>query len=216
MADFHNKTAAHMFGEYVANSVSVHEKRANPLALAARVAPRIAPAVSKAVGGAAKILRRPPPPLPVPFSMTAAAKAVNQSKIKDLATKYLGQIGSQADDAVQAVHGGFRGVTGRGGDAARYVANHTRNSLKAIGDTAARAGFNPENLGDVSKFFNQQGNRIKELVTNSIGAQRMAEGTLKVPRVKPVGFKDLNPAEWKGLTDSWDLYDDAVRRAAGT
>lgn len=208
---FDNKTSAHLFGEYVANTVSTTEKQANPLALAAKAAP----ALSKALGGAAKIMRRPPPPMPVPFSMTAAAKAVNQSKIKDLAAKYLGQVGSQADEAVQAVHGGFRSATGAGGDAARYVANHTRNSLRAIGDTATRAGFNPESFGDVSKFFNQQGSRIKELITNAIGAQRMAEGTLKVPRIKPVGFKDLNATEWKGLTDSWDLYDDAVRRAAG-
>jgi len=206
---FDNKTAAHMFGEYVANTVSTTEKQANPLAMAARAAP----ALGKAFGGVAKMMRRPPPPMPVPFSMTAAAKAVNQSKIKDLATKYLGQIGSQADEAVQAVHGGFQNATGAGADAARYVANHTRNSLRTIGDTAART-INPESFGDVSKFFGQQGNKIKELVTNSIGAQRMAEGTLKVPRVKPVGFSDLNPAEWKGLTDSWDQFD-ALRRAAG-
>lgn len=175
-------SSAMEFGLAVAGA----EKQANPLALAARAAKpgwAAVQAALKASRGAAsagaKVMRRPPPPVPVPFSMTAGAKAVEKSKIMDLVAKHMGQIGSQADEAVQAVHGGLRNA----GGAAQYVANHTSQGLRSIGDMAARAGINPESFSDVSKFFTQSGSRIKELITNAIGAQRMAEGTLKVPAV---------------------------------
>jgi hypothetical protein len=162
----------------------------------------------------AKVVRRPPPPLPVPFSMTAAARAVNNAKIDSLATKYLGQIGSQTDEAIQALHGGFQNATGRGADAARYVANHTNNSLNAIADATNRAGLNLENFNDASRFFGQQGNKIKELISNAVGAQRMAAGTLKVPRPKPVGFSDVTGADWQAFSNSLDDHD-AIRRTLG-
>jgi hypothetical protein len=70
MAFDNNKTAAHMFGEYVANTVSTTEKQANPLA-AATIGGKVIPWLAKAVGATGRVAPK------LTTGETALMKAMN-------------------------------------------------------------------------------------------------------------------------------------------
>ena len=119
------------------------------------------------------------------------------------ATSILPAAGSKGMQALQnVVHGAYSHP------AAKYVADHTRTSLRAMYDAVKQMP------GTNAAIMQKIAPRLKELQVNATAAQRMAAGHLHVPRPKPAGFSDVSGPDWANLSRSFDNYD-AAARAAG-
>lgn len=177
------------------------EKQANPLALAARVAKPGWAAVQAALRAGKATATGAKPGLIGGWLARGAGAA---DDVAGAAQRLLPTMGSKAHQAIQGVAQNLYSHP-----AAKYVADHTGKGFRALRDTVSGMA----NMGD-DAIASAIGPRFRELQNNAIGAQRMAAGHLKVPRAKPVGFSDVNPQDWKALTDSWDAQD-AIRRTLG-